>query len=651
MGQVWLASDQVLGRLVAIKLLRPEYAEHPETLERFRAEARHAGLLSHPHIAQVYDYGHSGPFREPYLVMEYINGPSLADLIEREPLSAEFTCDVAAQAAEGLAAAHRANLVHRDIKPGNLLLTPDGRVKVTDFGIAHAAGSAPITAPGIVMGTSFYMAPERISGGPGTPASDLYSLGIVMWECLVGRPPFRGPSPDVMAAHLHQPLPALPPWVPAPVCDVVAKLTAKDPEYRVSDAGLVAGYLRAMELVGVGGGAGPRVAGPSRWQGARPGPGAGGLPPAPGPGPVPDPVPVSPVVGYPSAPAAGPFAVEAVEQAPAGDYGSGPMAAAMAAMCAGSDCSPGAGVDGAPGPDTDGNSAPGRISTAPARRGGQRQGQGRGGQRQGAAVAVAFIVVAGLTAGGIAAWGTFGTAPSAEQDVARASATPSGVSAGWAGYITVPAFHDQQYATVSSWLREHGLTPQIAWADDSGVPTGTVVSVTPNGPVPAGSTVTVTIAWDSATPLPGGFPALRPGPGPGDSSRPGNSAGPAGGTGSRGTPSASLTAPTPTGTGGPTGPAYPTAGAPGTTSPGPTPTGGGAGSSGTAVTPMPSPGFCVLPGLCLVPGGIGGQGYPGPWAGEAPQYGDQERLIGRGWIWREDHPFQFEGHRPVDRVP
>jgi serine/threonine-protein kinase len=490
MGQVWLASDQVLGRLVAIKLLRPEYAEHPETLERFRAEARHAGLLSHPHIAQVYDYGHSGRFREPYLVMEYIDGPSLASVIEREPLPADFTCAVAAQAAEGLAAAHRAHLVHRDVKPGNLLLTSDGRVKVTDFGIAYAAGSAPITAPGIVMGTSLYMAPERIAGGPGTPASDLYSLGIVMWECLVGRPPFRGTSLDVMSAHLHQALPPLPAWVPTPVCEVIARLTAKDPRYRLSDAGLVAGHLRAVELVGVGGGTGTRPRGSSPQR--RP-----GLPPGSGLDPVPGPVPVSPVAGYPSAPAPGSLVVR---QASAGDYGSGSMAslapktaiAPLAAVPAPRQGGDGAGtsrdgvdgVGGFPGGDTDRNGAPGK---APAP---------RAGRRQRAVVVIASLVMAGLAAGGLVASGAFGATPLAEQDVAGPWATANGAPPGWVGYVTMPAFRDQQYATVSGWLREHGLTPRIAWADHTGLPTGTVVSVTPAGPVPAGSTVTVTIASD-----------------------------------------------------------------------------------------------------------------------------------------------------------
>ncbi len=536
MGQVWLAADQVLGRLVAVKLLRPEYAEHPETLERFRAEARHAGVLNHPHIAQVYDYGpfhHArgavfpgdcpGPFREPYLVMEYVDGPSLAEVIERGTLSADFTCDVMAQAASGLDAAHRAGLVHRDIKPGNLLLTCDGRVKVTDFGIAHAAGSAPITAPGIVMGTSLYMAPERIAGGPGTPASDLYSLGIVMWECLLGQPPFRGTSPDVMAAHLHQALPPLPAWVPAPVCELVARLTAKDPAYRLSDAGLLAAQLRSLELVGVG----SRERGLSgyapEWEGPLPWPGLGrDFPPGPGP----DLELVSPDAGYLSAP-------------------------------------------------------PGAVTVLLARARGAATGPAwHGARRQGVAVAVVAFVVAGLAAGGLATSGAFGAAPTAQQDSAGPPATASGTSAGAGAYIQVPSFHGQQYATVGDWLRGHGLTARIDWDDRSGLPTGTVVSVSPSGQVPAGSTVTVTIAWNSDAPPPTAAPSLTPG------ARPGKDASAAGGG------SAQLGAGTSPGAG--TAPVPSTAGtappAPEPTTVPPTP--GSHASTGAAPTPSPT---CAFP--------------------------------------------------------
>jgi hypothetical protein len=235
-GQVWRAADLLLERAVAVKVLRPEYSDHPETLERFRKEAKNAGALNNPHVAQVYDYGPSGPGGSPYLVMEYVNGPSLADILAVDPIDPARALDVIAQAADGLAAAHRAGVIHRDIKPGNILISSEGQVKVTDFGIAHAAGQAPVTGPGLVMGTTQYMAPERIAGNPGTAASDLYALGIVLHECLTGVPPHDGTAAEVMAAHLYLPLPPLPAGVPAELDVLVDRLTAKDPAKRIGDA-------------------------------------------------------------------------------------------------------------------------------------------------------------------------------------------------------------------------------------------------------------------------------------------------------------------------------------------------------------------------------------------------------------------------------
>ena len=226
---MWRATDLLLGRPVAVKVLRPEYADHPDTLDRFRKEARNAGLLTHPHVAQVFDYGPGGADCPPYLVMEFVDGPSLADILAVDPLEPAVALDVVAQTAEGLSAAHRAGLVHRDVKPGNIVIGPEGQVKVTDFGIAHAAGQAPITGPGLVMGTAQYMAPERIAGGAGTPASDLYALGIVLHECLTGIPPFEGTSADVMAAHLYLPLPPLPAGVPPEVDDLVGLADRQGP--------------------------------------------------------------------------------------------------------------------------------------------------------------------------------------------------------------------------------------------------------------------------------------------------------------------------------------------------------------------------------------------------------------------------------------
>lgn len=241
-GQVWRATDLLLERPVAVKVLRPEYADHPETLDRFRKEARHAGALSNAHVAQVHDYGHSGPegAPSPYLVMEYVDGPSLADLLAVDPIEPVRALDIIAQAADGLSAAHKAGLVHRDVKPGNILISRDGQVKVTDFGIAYAAGQVPVTGPGLVMGTTQYMAPERIAGNQGTAASDVYALGIVLHECLTGVPPHDGTPAEVMAAHLYLPLPPLPVGTPPAVEDLVARLTVKDPRQRISDAGELA---------------------------------------------------------------------------------------------------------------------------------------------------------------------------------------------------------------------------------------------------------------------------------------------------------------------------------------------------------------------------------------------------------------------------
>src|SRR5580692_5451220 len=234
-SEVWRASDTVLSRSVAVKMLHPGYAQHADVLARFQAEARHAGAMAHQNIARVYDYGEPEA-EQPFLVMELVEGPSLAQVLTGGPLGAAQTMDVIAQAACGLQAAHAEGLIHRDIKPANLLLAPGGTVKITDFGIAHAVGSAPITLTGMLLGTPGYLAPERAMGERATPASDLYSLGMVAYECLSGAPPFRGTALEVALAHRDRPLPPLPPTARDDVCAFVMRLTAKDPACRLNDA-------------------------------------------------------------------------------------------------------------------------------------------------------------------------------------------------------------------------------------------------------------------------------------------------------------------------------------------------------------------------------------------------------------------------------
>jgi eukaryotic-like serine/threonine-protein kinase len=245
MGEVWRADDQVLDRRVAVKLLRPEYVHDPVILARFRAEAHYVGQLSHPGIAQVYDYAEAGPVSPAYLVMELVDGPSLATLLAAGPLPPRRTADVLAQAALALDAAHRAGVVHRDIKPGNLLIAADGRVKMTDFGIAQSPRAASLTNTGALIGTMAYLAPERVNGQSATPASDLYALGVVGYECLTGQPPFQGEPLQVALAHRDQPFPGLPGWcLGSPEGVALARLimdmTAKDPGRRPASAAEVA---------------------------------------------------------------------------------------------------------------------------------------------------------------------------------------------------------------------------------------------------------------------------------------------------------------------------------------------------------------------------------------------------------------------------
>ena len=246
MGEVWEATDHVIGRTVAIKILKDEYMGDPGFLERFRAEARHAALVNHEGIASVFDYGEENG--SAFLVMELVPGEALSTIIEREgSLSSDRTLDIVAQTASALQAAHAAGLVHRDIKPGNLLITPDGRVKITDFGIARIADQVPLTATGQVMGTVQYLSPEQASGHPASPATDTYSLGIVAYECLAGKRPFTGESQVAIAmAQINEQAPPLPPTVPIPVQNLVMAMIAKKPSDRPSSSATVARAAQAL---------------------------------------------------------------------------------------------------------------------------------------------------------------------------------------------------------------------------------------------------------------------------------------------------------------------------------------------------------------------------------------------------------------------
>ncbi|WAB82331.1 protein kinase [Microcella daejeonensis] len=253
MGEVWQATDLVIGRTVAIKILKDEYLGDPGFLERFRAEARHAALVNHEGIANVYDYGEEEG--SAFLVMELVPGEALSTVLERERvLSTDQVLDIVAQTASALHAAHQAGLVHRDIKPGNLLLTPDGRVKITDFGIARIADQVPLTATGQVMGTVQYLSPEQASGHPASPSTDIYSLGIVAYEALAGRRPFTGESQVAIAmAQINEAPPELPVTVAEPVRNLVFSAIAKKPDARPASAQHFARAAQALRRGDVAG--------------------------------------------------------------------------------------------------------------------------------------------------------------------------------------------------------------------------------------------------------------------------------------------------------------------------------------------------------------------------------------------------------------
>jgi serine/threonine protein kinase len=278
MGQVWEGVDNRLHRRVAVKVLKSEYSADPEFLERFRTEARTTAQLNHPGIAGIYDYGEtldSVGQSTAYLVMELVNGEPLNAVLGRVGrLALPHALDMLEQTGRALQVAHEAGVVHRDVKPGNILITPAGQVKITDFGIAKAVEASPVTRTGMVMGTAQYIAPEQALGQDASPASDVYSLGVVGYEALSGRRPFVGDGALTVAMKHVQEVPSpLPADLPPNVRELIDITMAKDPAARYGSGGEFADAVAVVR------------------SGARPPLPGAGLPPRPGTGAVP------PIVG------------------------------------------------------------------------------------------------------------------------------------------------------------------------------------------------------------------------------------------------------------------------------------------------------------------------------------------------------------------
>jgi len=296
MSTVYRALDGVLERQVAVKLLAEHLTEDEGFVARFRREALAAAKLVHPNVVQVYDSGHDADAHRYFIVMEYVHGPTVGQIMrERGPLPAADAVDIVTQACDGLEYAHRHGVIHRDVKPGNLLMNPDGVVKLADFGIAKAAEDSRITQIGSVVGTAAYLSPERARGDEATASADVYSLGVVTYQLLAGKLPFESGSLTELALRQQegdpQPLDQLNPDVPPALARAVTTSLAPEPSRRYGSAaemreGIRAGMAgRDSAVTTVLATAATRVASP---------PGADGaatrvMRPAPAPAPAPQP--------------------------------------------------------------------------------------------------------------------------------------------------------------------------------------------------------------------------------------------------------------------------------------------------------------------------------------------------------------------------
>jgi serine/threonine protein kinase len=320
MGDVWRGTDEVLGRTVAVKILLPALLEEPGFAERFRGEARTMATINHPGVVDVYDYGNENG--TAFLVMEYVEGDALSRTLGRVGrLTPARTMALLAQAADALHAAHEKGIVHRDVKPGNLLVRPNGTLVLTDFGIARSAAVGQLTAAGSVLGTASYISPEQAAGQGATPLSDVYALGVVAYQCLAGHRPFEGENPlEIAMRHVRDNAPPLPGDIPPVVRQIVERAMAKDPAARWPSAAALGQVSRRAAAQLSATGVNPAVippTGPVPTSGAP----VSGAPAGPVSGPPTSGPPGSPTSG---APASMPFSPAPAAAAAAGPPPMGP---------------------------------------------------------------------------------------------------------------------------------------------------------------------------------------------------------------------------------------------------------------------------------------------------------------------------------------
>jgi serine/threonine protein kinase len=266
MGEVWRGTDELLGRTVAVKIMLPALMDEPGFDKRFLTEARTMAKLKHPGVVNVYDFSSDTSSATAFLVMEYVDGDPLSRTLSRVGrLTAGRTMALIAQAADALEAAHAAGIVHRDVKPGNLMVRANGTLVLTDFGISRSELASQLTGTGTVLGTASYISPEQAAGQVATAASDVYALGVVAYQCLAGRRPFEGDNPlEIAMKHVREPPPPLPADIPPAVREIVMRTLAKDPANRWPSAAALAAVARqAAATLGSGASVHPPQVSPS----------------------------------------------------------------------------------------------------------------------------------------------------------------------------------------------------------------------------------------------------------------------------------------------------------------------------------------------------------------------------------------------------
>ncbi|MFG2038805.1 serine/threonine-protein kinase [Dactylosporangium sp. NPDC048998] len=497
MGDVWRGTDEVLGRTVAIKVLLPALLEEPGFAERFRGEARTMATINHPGVVDIYDYGSENG--TAFLIMEYVEGDALSRTLSRVGrLTPARAMALIAQAADALQAAHEKGIVHRDVKPGNLLVRPNGTLVLTDFGIARSAAVAQLTAAGSVLGTASYISPEQASGAQATPLSDVYALGVVAYQCLSGVRPFEGENPlEIAMRHVRDMPPPLPSDIPPPVAQLVERAMAKDPAARWPSAAALAQAARRVsaQLSGGGTATGPAVSPPAGMPMGPPGSPAGQRNPVSGP-PISG-SPVSPGYGHPTSgsPMSGPPT--------SGAAGTRIMPGAMPpppGAAAGLGGHQARGAAGVPPPPPSGDTATFLGSTGgyqppppPMDSGSRKPSGGRNGLVLVGIAAVVLLVLVGI--GGIYLAtkndGTpdnqvGGTNSPAASAVAPTSAKATGK------LVTVDCHPKFQLAELYKRdLERKGMIVNIEDKPTRGFMLNSVVDVQPCGPVAEGTTITV----------------------------------------------------------------------------------------------------------------------------------------------------------------